>query len=772
MSSAEASRDVPERARDWRAPLLGALAWAAAGAALIAPGGVLIAAFAVAVSGAVTALWRKRMAAAVGLVVIGGALASAAAHRAAAHPELAERWIADAARLEVRARVLDGSRAEQGRFGPEIRFRAMALAVRANGVRFEARIPIRVRLDAAGPAPERGAEVLARGVLRESGDPSVAGLLTGREAPDILKEPRLVDRAGNRAREAVRSASAKLGPGPDALVPALIDGDEQAGAGTASFEAAFNAAGMTHLLAVSGTNLTLLLATLLMLARVARAPPGATMPIGLAGVACFVVLAGPEPSVLRAAVMGAIALWGIGRAGPHQGLRALGGAVLALILADPWLAQSIGFALSVVATAGILLLVPRWRAAWSGWMPVPVAEAVAVPLAAQLACTPLVAAFSGQISLVAVGANIAAAPLVGPATVIGLGAGLISLVSTPAGQLAAMPAGWCAAGIIGIARQAASLPVASIAAPGSAGGLVALAVACVVVGAGVGRAAARPVGALVCALGLVAAVLVPVPSPGWPPPGWLLAACDVGQGDALVLAAGPEQGIVIDTGPDPGIVDRCLRDLGVRAIPLLVLTHFHADHVGGLPGVLRRRKVGAVLVSPLREPAAGAVATAALLRDAGVAARVPRPGERGTAGRASWQVLGPLRPHPESESPPNDASVVLLAEVDGIRLLLLGDAEPAEQADLRRAWPGLRAEVLKVAHHGSARQDYGLTAAIGAKLAVISAGRDNPYGHPAAAALHLLAERGMAVARTDRDGDLAVAKGSGDELLVTRRGPR
>ena len=146
---------------------------------------------------------------------------------------------------------------------------------------------------------------------------------------------------------------------------------------------------------------------------------------GCVGVLGFVLLARTEPSVLRAATMGTVGLIGMGHHGRRRGTRALGAAVLLLLLLDPWLALSPGFALSGLATAGILWLAPGWRDRLARWLPRWVAEAVSVPLAAQLACTPLVAAISGQVSLVAVLSNLLAAPAVGPATVLGLAGGLV-----------------------------------------------------------------------------------------------------------------------------------------------------------------------------------------------------------------------------------------------------------------------------------------------------------------------------------------------------------
>ena len=163
------------------------------------------------------------------------------------------------------------------------------------------------------------------------------------------------------------------------------------------------------------------------------------MVVGALGVVGFVLLARTEPSVVRAAAMGSVGLIGMGHHGRRRGTRALGAAVLLLLLFDPWLALSLGFALSALATAGILWLAPGWRDRLLRWLPRWVAEAVAVPLAAQIACTPLVAAISGQVSLVAVVANLLAAPAVGPATVLGLAGGVLGLVSDPLGRARLRP---------------------------------------------------------------------------------------------------------------------------------------------------------------------------------------------------------------------------------------------------------------------------------------------------------------------------------------------
>ncbi len=262
---------------------------------------------------------------------------------------------------------------------------------------------------------------------------------------------------------------------------------------------------------------------------------------------------------------------------------------------------------------------------------------------------------------------------------------------------------------------------------------------------------------------------------GWPPPGWRLAMCDVGQGDATVLAAGAGTGVVVDVGPDPALVDHCLRELGITRIPLVVLTHFHADHVAGLPGVLRGREVAQIETSGFEEPAD----QAEFVRREAAEHRVPVTravaGERRRTGPLDWRVLWPPPdPAPDPDGP-NDASVALLVRSAGLRMLLLGDLEPPAQQELLRspAAAGLgRVDVLKVAHHGSAYQDPRLLRLVAPRVALISCGADNPYGHPAPGTVAELRAVGAVVLRTDRDGALAVTGGGeggeAGELRVAR----
>ena len=219
----------------------------------------------------------------------------------------------------------------------------------------------------------------------------------------------------------------------------------------------------------------------------------------------------------------------------------------------------------------------------TGWLPRSVAEVIAVPTAAQIACTPVVAAISGQVSLVAVAANLLAAPAVGPATILGLMGGVVGLVLPPLGQVLGWGASWCAAWIIAVAGRGADLPTAAIGWGTGPLALALLSAGCLLLAWVLPWVLRRPHTGAGCGAVLAVVVLVPVPTPGWPPEDWVLVACDVGQGDGLVLNAGSKQVVVVDAGPDPGLMDACLDRLDVEAVPLVVLTHFHADHVDGLP---------------------------------------------------------------------------------------------------------------------------------------------------------------------------------------------
>ncbi|MFI6260379.1 ComEC/Rec2 family competence protein [Micromonospora zamorensis] len=577
-------------------------------------------------------------------------------------------------------------------------------------------------------------------------------------------------RAAGTLRAGLQRACAPLPDDPGGLLPGLVVGDTSRL--PPAVEEDFRATGMTHLNAVSGSNVAIVVGAVLLLARWARAGPW--LAAGLCGVALvgFVVLVRPSPSVVRAATMGAIGLAALAAGRPRAALPALAAAVTVLVLVDPELAGDPGFALSVLATGGLLLLAPRWRDGLRRrGVPPGLAEALAVPAAAQLACGPVVAGISGTVSLVAVPANLLAVPAIAPATVLGVLAAMMSPIWPGGAEFLAWLASWPAWWLVVIAHQGARLPGGTLPWPGGVPGALLLTALTVALLIAVRRPLVRRLVAVVGVASVLGALPVRLVFAGWPPPGWVVVVCAVGQGDAVVLPVAPGRAVVVDAGPEPGAVDGCLRRLGVREVPLLVISHFHADHVGGVAGVFRGRRVDAVLVPPSTDPDSGREVVRAAATAGRAALFTTVSGARHPIGDVDLLVLGPPYPLAGTRSDPNNNSLVLLATVAGVRILLPGDAETEEQhAMVARATPGqLRADVLKVAHHGSAYQDVGFLDAVRPSVALVPVGTGNTYGHPSPGLLARLGRGGARVLRTDTDGDLAAVRTS-HGLGVARRG--
>ncbi|MFJ9115705.1 ComEC/Rec2 family competence protein [Streptomyces sp. NPDC102394] len=635
--------------------------------------------------------------------------------------------------------------------------------------------------------PSTRVRVEARMAPALVGGDRIAGVLRvrGRAAPDVVGGPSGAQRFAGRLRAGLREATDGLPADARALLPGLVVGDTSRI--TPELDEAFKETDLAHTLAVSGSNLTIILALLIGPPGMARLverrglaprlgiPLRATAVLGGGLTLGFVIVCRPDPSVLRAAACGAVVLLALATGRRRSLIPALATAVLLLVLYDPWLARSYGFLLSVLATGALLTLAPRWSEALRRHrVPPRLAEGLAAAAAAQALCAPVVAVLSARVSLVAVPCNLLAEVAVAPATVLGFAALATAPVAMPVAEALAWGASWPAGWIARIARTGAALPGGGVDWPGSWAGALLLALVTVAVLL-VGRRLLRH--PWLCVLCLTLLVLVVVQPPpltrvitGWPPPGWRFAVCDVGQGDATVLAAGPGSGVVVDAGPDPELVDHCLRTLGITRIPLVVLTHFHADHVAGLPGVLRGRSVGAIETTGLEEPAD----QVAFVRGRAAARHIPVTravaGEQRRTGTLSWQVLWPPADAAPEQDGPNDASVALLVRSAGLRLLLLGDLEPPAQQALLRSPQGALlggVDVLKVAHHGSAYQDPELIRRVAPRVALISCGEDNPYGHPAPGTVAALRALGAVVLRTDRDGALAVTD-SGGRLSVAR----
>jgi competence protein ComEC len=543
----------------------------------------------------------------------------------------------------------------------------------------------------------------------------------------------------------------------------------------------FTRAGLSHLLAVSGENVTLLglLATALLAAF--GVPLRERLLWVLAAIALYVPLAGSGPSIQRAGVMGAAGLLATLAGRRASTLYALGLALLVTLAIDPGVAADVGWQLSFAAVLGIYLLAGPIRDALlerggrvgrggrgpvAGWRRA-LAEGAGVTVAATLATAPLIAFYFEEASLTTFAANLLAMPAVAPAMWLGM-------VSAAAAQVPGLPleplngldalllayiaqvAAWCGRpswavvhvhlGAWGVVASYAALAASIVA-------ILRLARASRLARAR-SRRGRRPKALLAVAAGVSVAVVSAVAlrtasGAAERPYGLRVEVLDVGQGDAILLQPAAAPAVLVDGGPPGDELEAKLAAAGVERLGAVVVTHDEADHAGGVEELLGDFPVDRLLY--------GAASPRLVIRARAAGARPLRLG-RGDLVRFGTLRLEVLWPPPELAtapapgSDPNQLAVVLLARWRHFSMLLSADAE-AEAVPLE---PG-PVDVLKVAHHGS--DDAGLGALlerVRPRLAVISVGAGNPFGHPTRATLATLARHRIPTLRTDFSGTVEI----------------
>jgi competence protein ComEC len=601
---------------------------------------------------------------------------------------------------------------------------------------------------------------------------------------------------GIRAR-----AEAALGKGMPAREAALARGfvlgeDEQVDSGTTED---FRRSGLSHLLAVSGQNVALL-ALLAMPLLAALGMPLRSRLVWILGlIAVYVPLAGAGPSIQRAGIMGALSVLATLSGRRASRLYGLAFAAAVLLALEPGIAADVGWQLSFAAVLGILLLAAPLRTAFvagigsGGWRGA-LADGAAMTTAASLATVPLIAFHFGGISTTTLLANLLALPAVAPAMWLGM-------LAAAAGQVPGLPvealnaisalllayiaqvAAWCGRpswaylhvrlGLAGmIACYLGIAATAALALRLSRRRRLASLRRNRPTGEPEGRVGLRfsPVRrrfALVLVLGALALGLgwVVLVSPGGaalgPPPGLRVSVLDVGQGDAILLQPRGAPALLVDGGPPGDDLAAKLRQAGVERLGAVVVTHDQSDHAGGIRDLLGEMPIerlfyALLLRSTLAEAGAAGVPTRRLAR-----------GSELRAGRLRLDVLWPpaeLLSGLHRGDDPNFLAIVMLARWRRFSMLLTADAE-AESVPLD---PG-PVDVLKVAHHGS--DDAGLDALLNRirpRLAVISVGADNPFGHPTPATLAMLAAHRVPTLRTDRDGTVVLDVNRGSIRVSTR----
>jgi len=640
------------------------------------------------------------------------------------------------------------------------------------GRRFEAFLALRL------PRGVRNPLVPPRAPPRASGIDVRASIKSFRQLRDRGPAP-AARRALSATRSAVRKAALRRF-GPDAaLVNALLLGER--GGVTTVFTNALARTGLIHLFAISGLHVGIVVAALFALLRIL----GAARPHAALALACLLpvlyVMVVPRPPIARASLMAACVLLALAAGRRTSAVNGLAAATLALTCIDPWITRNFGFQLSSAATAGILALGSTKA---PGRLPV---AAFSVSCAAQLAVAPWLVANTFRLPLLAVPLNLVAVPVMATAIVAAMAA--LAIDGLGLDTLSSLTASACRVLLDGLRRLvlAADLRVAPFTVPASATlwAILASLVGHLVLIDLVRRrtapldAAARPHWRVLAAAALggcaLAYSITRLPrTPSTPSaPVFRVVALDVGQGDALLVET-HEDTVMVDTGGSPlgdydtgaAILAPALRARGIRALDAVVITHLHADHAGGLGGLLREIPTTEVWAPGFDR---GSLAAQQLLA---AAAQVPlHTLARGDLRGDSVCTWSALHPAPEGSPSPaaglsNDSSLVLLLRCGARSILLTGDGEAAAEAAYSPLLPPARGGVLKSPHHGSRTSStVALLDRVAARHVVISVGWRNRFGLPDATVLARYRDRGMAVYRTDRDG--AVTTSIGARIRVT-----
>jgi competence protein ComEC len=533
----------------------------------------------------------------------------------------------------------------------------------------------------------------------------------------------------------------------------------------------FKVVSLTHLSAVSGANCAIVLAGVALLLNLLPLKRLIRLGLSFAVIFIYLGLVGPEPSVLRASVMVAVVLvgWAFGRR-VHP-LDAISLSIILLLIYEPSLSLDYGFALSVLATLGLLVLAPRLVEHFEKKVPFWLAVVLSVSIAAQIACLPVLLMLQPQIPVYSILANVLAEPLVAPITVLGLAACLVSpLAPWLAGAITQLASlfSWV---IILIGHTLAEAPVASISWFDGLLGLglgVLITVAIWLFLVDKNKVRRRISGLIALLIGfafLTQTTSLAVHRGNFYSGNYTLVNCDVGQGDALVIRSEGKVAVV-DVGREDPAIDSCLTNLGISRIDLLVLTHFDMDHVGGIIGAVSGRDISVALVTSYLDTRPGANFVQNVLDAQNIKTVRAEKDMTGSLGQFHWQVLSPHRGGPEAEDS-NDGSVSMIWVDDQMVLYTLADLGErgqlrigAESSTLLTKPYGSRLVVVKVAHHGSGDQAPEFYEAIRPDLALVSVGQHNSYGHPTRRTLDLLDRVGAQVLRTDEMGALGVLEGS------------
>lgn len=740
----------------WAAPAVAAAAWWGAWVGWLWPSAPILVMALVAITGGLTASMATTRPLAV--ILVAAALVSAAGASARQVPDEVEgRTVSARVTVSASPRQIPVDLGMPERVSVPVRLESAQVGDVAWQTDIPARMYAETSLLPVSAEPGTTLDVRCRILPGRATDTAAAMELLAVARQE--GEPAAIPAAITRLRAGLTASTGSGSEQAAALVAGIAVGDESGQ--SPQLAQTMQISGLSHLTAVSGGNFVIVMGTVLLVARLRRMKLPVQVGLAATALVTYGIVVGPQPSVLRAATMAAIGLVGVLMGGRFRGLALLSGCVTMLLVVSPDLARSLAFALSVAATTGLLLAAPGCSRRLRGVLPGRLASAIAVAGVAHLVTAPLLMTAGAPVSWVALPANVAVAPLVPVITVLGVAAAVLATVWVPLGAALGVPAVGLASVMLWVAEAAqwvASGPW------GPRGGRI---IGLVAAAAALWCLAHRLLGAHARVPGLAVLTVIMAATLRFGPMAsdWRMVVCDVGQGTSVLVhtEAGP---VLFDAGPGGGDVSQCLAQAGVADIAALVVSHFHIDHVGGLPELLVTRHPDQVFVPSGAAESSTRSGVAGLLTSGGSIPMQAAAGDRWQWGDVTATALWPPAGRRFAAAEANNGSLVVVVEwPDGLRALIPGDIEPESQAAIMRFWRDGGADVVVMPHHGSDHQDPAFASWWHPGVAVASAGEGNSYGHPAAQTIAEYRATGAVVRRTDETGAVTISL-TGGELVV------
>jgi len=585
-----------------------------------------------------------------------------------------------------------------------------------------------------------------------------------------LSKPTFINRSINKIRNNFILSAQKINTEGSELLPGLILGDTRFQSKILKED--MKSSGLTHLTAVSGGNIAILIVALGFLLRKTKINFKIQILFIFIFLLFFAFLVRTEPSVIRASFMASIVLISVLYGVSKQGINALLITICIALLLDPNLAVSWGFILSVFATFGLLLFtepILEYLTKAFPWLNKNLLIVISVALAAQFSTMGLVAGFIGLISIWSVIANTLVSPIVPLVTILGYLGLIASNINSSLAIIFNLPASIFANWIVTISHFFAEQGLSTIKiSNGVVGFLIANFILILIIYLIKKLHISMILITLILTLVFVYLSTTLFFHKAWPIKNWQFVMCDVGQGDGLVIQDSTGKTMVVDVGPDGKLMTKCLKKLGVSQIDILLLTHFHLDHVAGLKEVMRNHEIKEVFTSWIKEPQEESKRVEELLSPQAVNFLLS--GQRIQLGEIKLTCFWPTNKKMEIESVANNSSLVVLAEIDNASILLTGDIEPAAQQVIRNMWQKLKVDVIKIPHHGSKFQDALFPDWSGARLALISVGAENRYGHPSKEAIELYEKSKIKVLSSSLNGSVSIFINKYDQIEYSSTG--